>query len=550
MIFNLRVLRRLVLVLAIFSVVLHLPSCSEDEPEPEPEPDTEQPVITILSPTDATAPLRGTITVKAEATDNTGIASVQVFLDGTLLIDASSSPVETSWDTKTVADGVHKIKVIAKDKEGNSQDLELSVTVKNIFFTFKIASDYLVDQYEGWIIVSREDGSPIDYKKMVNGVTLNFFYPDDHIADSKYSFTRIEHSSSPGFLRYFVFAYIDVRPGDYSLDEFRFFLGSVIGLHSQRIDNITDDRGTLYYGSYGSGANFNQVTFDGIDPSVSLSSYLRQLPSNLIYYIFKGGGEGRYVHQPMAVSGVQNVIDYADMTPMDFTEYDFTGAVESQIGVSFLTEAGDYNRSRLAFILSGVPDPNKLYAAIPDQGFPEYVSTISYYTATETNSFTYAGTGLPSEFKEVGGTITSFSSDNNILNVQTTGSYDYFSANAINLNDDPAEYGFILNVAMDRTKTSNVAIPQIPSEIKDEHPELASHVFQFTNSYLVDNSGMQNLQDFVDVRFVKNENQLVGSKERRFQTITLPDAGGRKKPGIDEYTIKLISNQSDNLPRH
>lgn len=546
--FSFLLFRSFLTFLTLISLSLCLASCSENEPEPGP--DTEKPVVTIVSPLDITTPLRGIVTVKAEATDQSGIASVQVFIDGTLLVDASSSPAEASWDTKAVAEGSHKIRVIAKDKEGNAEEAEISVTVENIFFMFKIAPNYLVDQYEGWIIVSKEDGTPVGFKKMVNGETLTFLYPDDHNADSKYSFTRLEHSTYPGTLRYIVFSYIDVEPGDYSLNEFRFFLGPVIGLHSQRINNITDEIGALYYGSYGSAANFNQVTFDGIDPAVSLSSYLRQIPSNLIYYIFKGGGEGRYINHPMAVSGVQDVIDYADMTPMDFIEYNFTGAVESQIGVSFLTEQGDYDRSRLAFILSGVPDPNKLYAAIPDEGFPEYVSTISYFTPNETNSFTYAGPGLPTEFKEVGGVITSFSAEGGVLNVETTGTYDYLSANAINISSNVADYGFILNVLMDRDKMTNVPIPAIPQSILDEQPELAAHTFEFTNTYLSDYSGMETLQDYVDVRFVKNENPLVGSKERRFQTITLPDAGGRKKSGVDEYTRKLISNRLENVPRH
>lgn len=59
----------------------------------------------------------GNITIEAEATDDTGIASVEFYIDDNLLCKDSKAPYEAIWKEET---GIHKVEVIAYDFSMNS----------------------------------------------------------------------------------------------------------------------------------------------------------------------------------------------------------------------------------------------------------------------------------------------------------------------------------------------------------------------------------------------------------------------------------------------
>jgi hypothetical protein len=69
----------------------------------------------------------------ATATDEVGVVSGQVLVDGVPLGDvlATPPPYNVPWDTNTVADGPHTITVQAWDAAGNLGSASVSVTVRN-----------------------------------------------------------------------------------------------------------------------------------------------------------------------------------------------------------------------------------------------------------------------------------------------------------------------------------------------------------------------------------------------------------------------------------
>lgn len=90
------------------------------------------PTVSITAPTSG-AGLAGTVAVSAIATDGVGIASVQLQVDATSPVPLTGpGPVySTSWNTATVANGLHTLTVVATDAAGLTATNSISLSVNN-----------------------------------------------------------------------------------------------------------------------------------------------------------------------------------------------------------------------------------------------------------------------------------------------------------------------------------------------------------------------------------------------------------------------------------
>jgi len=83
-------------------------------------PDTTPPTVTITSPTNG-APVGGTVTVAADASDDVAVVGVQFFMDGSpLAAEDTAVPYTVPWNTTTVPDGPHSLTAVARDLAGNT----------------------------------------------------------------------------------------------------------------------------------------------------------------------------------------------------------------------------------------------------------------------------------------------------------------------------------------------------------------------------------------------------------------------------------------------
>jgi len=98
-----------------------------------PPPDTTPPSVSMTAPVSGSA-VSGTITVSATASDNVGVTSVQFELDGAALGGKiTSAPYSMSWDTKSIANGSHRLTAVASDAAGNHKTAAaVTVTVNNV----------------------------------------------------------------------------------------------------------------------------------------------------------------------------------------------------------------------------------------------------------------------------------------------------------------------------------------------------------------------------------------------------------------------------------
>lgn len=128
-------------------------------------PDTTLPTATITAPT-GSAPVSGTITISANASDNVGVSGVTFLVDSVVVGggEDTTSPYSVSWNTTSVANGVHTIVARARDTSGNTGDsLPVSITVNNTQQAGLVAA-YSFDE---------ASGAAIDQSGQGNTATLN-----------------------------------------------------------------------------------------------------------------------------------------------------------------------------------------------------------------------------------------------------------------------------------------------------------------------------------------------------------------------------------------
>jgi hypothetical protein len=74
----------------------------------------------------------GTVTVTASASDNVGVTKMELYVDGTLAVSATSGPLSYSWNTTLIANGSHTLVSKAYDAANNvGTSSTVTVTVSN-----------------------------------------------------------------------------------------------------------------------------------------------------------------------------------------------------------------------------------------------------------------------------------------------------------------------------------------------------------------------------------------------------------------------------------
>lgn len=90
--------------------------------------DTTPPLVRLISPAPGSL-VNGRIALEAVAEDGSGISQLQFFVDGQLFATKNAPPFVSEWDTSLVAEGIHTIKVLAKDAAGRTSEQSTDVTV-------------------------------------------------------------------------------------------------------------------------------------------------------------------------------------------------------------------------------------------------------------------------------------------------------------------------------------------------------------------------------------------------------------------------------------
>jgi thermitase len=92
--------------------------------------DTLPPTVSFSSPA-AGAVVADAVDIQVGASDNVGVVSVSLSVDGTLLANDSTAPYAFYWDSSKVSNGSHLLTATARDAAGNAASAQLSVTTDN-----------------------------------------------------------------------------------------------------------------------------------------------------------------------------------------------------------------------------------------------------------------------------------------------------------------------------------------------------------------------------------------------------------------------------------
>lgn len=93
--------------------------------------DATAPTISIISPT-AGSSVTGTSAVQVSASDNVGVASVSLDVDGVAISSSSVAPFTNTWNSATVSNGTHTLTVTARDAANNRTSSSVTVSVNNV----------------------------------------------------------------------------------------------------------------------------------------------------------------------------------------------------------------------------------------------------------------------------------------------------------------------------------------------------------------------------------------------------------------------------------
>jgi poly(hydroxyalkanoate) depolymerase family esterase len=96
-----------------------------DEPDPG---DRTPPTVSLTAPTQGQT-VMGMVAVTATATDDVGVASVELVVDGETLESFQAGPFTAMWNTSVLANGAHTVRAVATDAAGNEGVAEVTVTV-------------------------------------------------------------------------------------------------------------------------------------------------------------------------------------------------------------------------------------------------------------------------------------------------------------------------------------------------------------------------------------------------------------------------------------
>jgi hypothetical protein len=103
-----------------------------------PGTDSTLPTVSIQNPVDG-GTVHGSVLVNANATDDRGVARVELTIDGAVVATDAVAPYEFEWDSSSVTDGSHRINAIAYDTSGNDR------TSNPVFVTVAAAANAQYD---------------------------------------------------------------------------------------------------------------------------------------------------------------------------------------------------------------------------------------------------------------------------------------------------------------------------------------------------------------------------------------------------------------------
>lgn len=521
-------MKKLNLLLCIVAATF-LYSCDDEN---DPVADTEKPVVTITSPTES-AFHKGIIQITASATDNTGIQSLKLYVDDVLIKEQESGALSELWDSKTIQDGVHTLKIIATDHDGNEALVTAKFEVLNYFFVLDVSDAVLNGNVDYWYFISHSDGSLVRAEQLLPGAEeIKFETPDGFSPDQTFTLGQFSHLDLFG-----TYNTLTLNP-NYKAGKYKFSpayqLNSesqgpvTVGAHDLRVENLQSPFAWLY------GDDVHSVSINedatGLDCEISL------LKNNAnIYIAFQPNFQGppRYKTFQNVNAGEHSSFNYDQLDLMEGNTVPVSVNAETfSTEIWGYPEQGNYNELMTLWLHPNSSDDNPVrehqYYHLGNR-FAEY----QFYAYENEGSRTYGyisiGKESPSQFKRGDAIVKSFTYNGTTITMQTEGAFDFMT-----LQGSATLSGTVnsWSIMLPDGENQHVIVPSIPDEILQYgFPDRGILVFE--NANYIEFSGLDGYYEYVD--FLKDGPRSVYeiSKEIYFGSMRIDNAGGRRYKGAN-----------------
>jgi hypothetical protein len=541
-------------ILFFFSAIIF--SCN-NESAIEPAKDTEGPAIEFTQA--ATRELSGSIELEFKATDNTAIAHIQVLVDDVMIAQEDFSNASATfsffWNSETVEDGPHTIKVIVEDNAGNITINTFKIIVLNSLLRLSIPANYITEGNTLWVFLSDNAGNLLGTQEAQNNSELVFEKPDG-FDDSTFVINTLKKevlvAGSYQRTTRSLESYTNIKPG-------------IFHLTTSTLEDPMENKGkftititnvpTGYYEVIGGPVYDTEGVYDGSNYVVSV--YLTKDQSDLSVALHHSEGNARLAFINNAQINGETTLSFNDLNVMPMSSTLTPGAdqiFQSQTGYKTGSTQGYIYNNYSGYDEGAYKDAVHSYS--PADGiFNSHFTVFSEYIGDLSNVHINYGSQPAKSFKRLQTAVSSYNIAEKDIQVNFTnieGTYTSLSSFKVTfINNGSLWDGW--NVFTPVTMNTGIKLPAIPAEIIDAEFSTGIPTYNFDLLAIYDFDIYSNYQAYITSVFNYNA-QTVESYEWLSQTITLPNKNGRglqhshtpsipNLPANDQLSILKVMNQ-------
>jgi hypothetical protein len=467
-------------------------SCDEDESR-----DTIAPEITVETLKENQR-VAGMIVITASAEDKDQEITLQALLDGTLLAESSTNQISVQYDTKTLTEGLHEIKITAVDKSANASEKVFNIEVRNTLFKAQISSNYVPEEFTHiYFGLSTNDGTELSFNEVVNGATITVptpvgFNPDSTFVLTEYFYLN-QPPSNPGGTTTIVrntMVKAGLYAGEFSTTKYLSYPPST-GSHHFEVTDVP----TAYYSAGLRGKNTSsKVGFFGADGVIAGDLGMTSTTSDLFFdfrltetsvpvykYVSSISVGGSTIFSLNGLSQMQK----AEVTTKDAagSYYSFVNVNESNTLTNLYSEDGNFENGKLPFYY-------------PSATYPQYVFDLRYQNGANRYQYQSRGATPPAAFQYVTASATNVNYVNRRLKVSATGAFDivHIQGNGFSIVGTSYIYD-LYSVSFPAAAKNTVVIPNTPVGLTTAGFKSPT-VFTFTEAGFSEFPGLSGQSDY------------------------------------------------------
>lgn len=509
-------LLRAVASIFLFTVCwAYLISCKDDD-DPAVN-DAEKPSVNVILPVESSF-VYGDATIKVKATDNLKVDNIKVYIDNSSspIIESTSDSLNYSWDTKTVSDGNHTLRIVVSDNTGNLVEKRMAVTVRNVLVSFYLPSNSFSGR-ENWIFVSDDEGKVLSTQQL----KLNEIYKLNAVEDFD------DQTITINFLEYiyqesgediiYIKTFSRLPLGDYRYPNLSTVSNSSYGVTDMVFKDATNEKYlnnlqfTLQYPDHFSNATFYED--EGLRCSFSITR-----DASAIFV--EDTSLNKYLYREVKPNKTYNA-EISDFVDFAYTTMSVPTGGTVNLYVAGINTYGTFNYYEQT---NASIEKGRIKAPYTKGIFNALGTDVILFTDDVNYGYYFEGNSIPSSMKMIDASHA-FKITDNVINVTTSGIFDYvtFGSSLRDIDNDVWCSWTIQAGNMKEGEKTKIVVPELPKVIKDKYKiKPFADMNVSSNSYLYDFADLNGYSEYI---------------KARLQSTTILD--------VKEYTWAVVKKQAD-----